>query len=74
MERAIDLIQHLINEHNNKNFCTDWQDVLDCDDISDSEKGIHLAYAVGQYNAYMDILYELERMSGRLSFVADKED
>jgi hypothetical protein len=74
MDRAIDTIKDFINEHNDNNLCMDWQDVLDCEDISDSDKGIRLAYEVGKYNAYIELLYELERMSGRLSFVADKED
>ena len=73
MNRAIDTIKDFINEHDNLNLCMDWQDVLDCEDISDSEKGIKLAYEVGRYTAFIEILHELERMNGQLCPVV-KED
>ena len=62
MNRAIDLIQHLINEHYENKYCTDWQEVLDCDDISDCEKGLNLAYDVGRYETLKQLLADLMKM------------
>lgn len=58
-EQIIDHIQHLINEHIESNYCTDWEQVLECDFYD--EICLMKAYDCGRYDTLINLLNEIKQ-------------
>ena len=59
MQRVIELIETLIKEHEEDNYCTDYREV---EQELDSEKAIFLAYDCGRYETLTNLLNDLKKL------------
>ena len=56
-KEIIKQLELLIQEHK-KEYCTDWEQVYQCDDL---EQSIYLAYDVGRYETLVNLLNEIKQ-------------
>ena len=59
MNRAIDLIQSLIKEHEENEYCTDWEEV---ENELDADRAGFIGYDVGRYETLKQLLADLMKM------------
>ena len=57
MKRAIELLENLIKEHEESNFCTNWDEAQD---ELDAERAAFLGYDCGRYETLTKLLDELK--------------
>ena len=59
MNKALELIQQLIKEHEEANYCTDYEQAQGTED---PEQSFVFAYDVGRYETLCNLYNELKRM------------
>lgn len=60
MNRAIELLEQLIGEHEASEYCTNYDEAQN---ELDSERAIFLAYDCGRYEAFTYLLNELKQLN-----------